>query len=275
MGLKIFSEQFRDEVLKLNLKTPPDVVLGLVNLSGSALYAAYIDALGKDAVIKTDKVSVTIQDPGNVVTDSVVPRQKNLNKNLQTPTDVAIGLGNITANQTLTLQYLSGIGLDTDINDFNVINPGNVVDDSVDPRKRNLNRNLQTPPDILANISSGYLSGLGQDTTIGDSVVRNPGTVDDTANIERPKLFGWNKPINVNDPSENDPLFSFLSRGGYTYTSLFQSIGNMTLINDLKIPNAISISTLSNQTAEVSLQLQLQQKYSQFSLIFSNAYSIL
>ncbi len=259
MGLKIFSEQFRDEVLKLNLKTPPDVVLGLVNLSGSALYAAYIDALGKDAVIKTDKVSVTIQDPGNVVTDSVVPRQKNLNKNLQTPTDVATGLGNITANQTLTLQYLSGRGLDTDINDYNVINPGNVVDDSVNPRQKNLNRNLQTPPDILANISSGYLSGLGQDTTIGDSVVKNPGSVDDAANIERPKLFSRNKPINVNDPSENDPLYSFLSQGGYTYTSLLQSIGNLTLINDLNIPNAISVSTLSNQTAEVSLQLQLQQ----------------
>ena len=35
MGLKIFSEQFRDEVLKLNLKTPPDIVSGLVNLSGA------------------------------------------------------------------------------------------------------------------------------------------------------------------------------------------------------------------------------------------------
>ena len=80
MGLKIFSEQFRDEVLKLNLKTPPDVVLGLVDLSGAALYAAYIDALGKDAVIKTDKASVKLTDPGNVVTDSVNPRQKNLNK---------------------------------------------------------------------------------------------------------------------------------------------------------------------------------------------------
>jgi hypothetical protein len=32
MGLKIFSEQFRDEVLKLNLKTPPDIVSGLVNM---------------------------------------------------------------------------------------------------------------------------------------------------------------------------------------------------------------------------------------------------
>jgi hypothetical protein len=259
MGLKIISEKFRDDVLKLNLKTPPDIVLGLVNLSGSALYAAYIDSLGKDAIIKTDKASVTVKNPGDVINDSITPRQQNLNKNLQTPTDVSVGLGNITANQSLTLQYLSGRGDDTQINDFNVINPGDVVADSVNPRRTNLNRNLQTPPDILANISSGYLSGLGQDTTIGDSVVRNPGTVDDTANIERPKLFGWNKPINVNDPSENDPLFSFLSRGGYTYTSLLQSIGNMTLINDLKIPNAISISTLSNQTAEVSLQLQLQQ----------------
>jgi hypothetical protein len=259
MGLKIFSEQFRDEVLKLNLKTPPDIVLGLVDLSGSALYAAYIDALGKDAIIRTDKASVKLTDPGNVVTDSINPRQKNLNKNLQTPNEIATGIGNITANQSLTQQYLSGRGQPTDINDYNVTNPGDVVSDSVNPRQKNLNRNLQTPPDILANISSGYLSGIGQDTSIGDSAVLNPGSVDDAANIQRPKLFNKNKPINISDPSENDPLYDYLSQGGYTYTSLLQSVGKLTLINDLNIPNAISVSTQSNQTPEVALQLQLQQ----------------
>ncbi len=259
MGLKIFSEQFRNEVLKLNLKTPPDVVLGLVNLSGSALYSAYIDALGKDAVIKTDKTSVTVKDPGNILSDAINPRQKNLNKNLQTPSDVSIGLGNITQNQSITLQYLSGRGEDTEINDYNVINPGNIVDDSVNPRQKNLNRNLQTPPDIISNISSGYLGGLGEETYIGDSTVKNPGTVDDVANVQRTKLFNRNKPIDTSDPSESDPMFSYLSQGSYTYSSLLESIGNLTLINDLTIPNAISVSTQSNQTPEVLLQLQLQQ----------------
>jgi hypothetical protein len=32
MGLKILSEQIRNEILQLNLKTPPDVVSGLINL---------------------------------------------------------------------------------------------------------------------------------------------------------------------------------------------------------------------------------------------------
>lgn len=237
MGLKIFSEQFRDEILKLNLKTPPDIVLGLVNLSGSALYSSYIDALGKDAIIKTDKASVSLTDPGDVLTDAVTPRRSNLNKNLNKPDNT---------NEII-------------LNDFNVIDPGDIVNDSINPRRSNLNRNLQTPPDILGSISSGHLDSLGKDTTIGDSVVLNPGSVDDAADVERVRLFNKNKPINTSDPSENDPLFSFLSRGGYTYTSLLQSIGNLTLINDLSIPNAISVSSLSNQTPEVSLQLQLQQ----------------
>ena len=82
MGLKIFSEQFRDGVLKLNLKTPPDIVLGIVELSGASLYTSYLDSLGKDATIRSDKVSVTLKNPGNLVEDSIPIRQKNLNKNL-------------------------------------------------------------------------------------------------------------------------------------------------------------------------------------------------
>ena len=82
MGLKIISQQFRDDVLQLNLKTPPDIVLGLVDLSGAALLTAYLDSIGKDAIVKVDKASVTLHDPGNVVTDSIAPRTKDLNKNI-------------------------------------------------------------------------------------------------------------------------------------------------------------------------------------------------
>jgi hypothetical protein len=227
MGLKILSEQFRDEVLKLNLKTPPDIVLGLVNLSGSALYAAYLDSLGKDAIIKTDKVSVTVRNPGDVVNEAITLRQRNLNKNLNKPQNT---------NEIV-------------VNDFNVIDPGDVVSDSVTPRQGNFNRNLPIPPNFI-----------GEDTIIGDRVITDLSSrVDDVADVERQRLFSKNKPTNINDPSENDPLFSFLSMGGYTYTSLLQSVGRLTLINDLNIPNAISISLLSNQTPEVALQLQLQQ----------------
>jgi len=49
------------------------------------------------------------------------------------------------------------------------------------------------------------------------------------ANIERPKLLNKNKPINVNDPSENDALYSELSNGSYTYASLLAAIGQATI----------------------------------------------
>jgi hypothetical protein len=259
MGLKIISEKFRDDVLLLNLKTPPDVVLGLVDLSGAALLTAYLDSIGKDAIIKTDKASVTLSDPGNVVTDSIAPRAKDLNKNLKTPTDVTQGLGNLTANATLTAQFLSGLGDPTNINDYNVKNPGDVVSDSILPRQKNFNKNINTPPDITNNIGSGYLGGRGLNAVISDFSVINPGTVDDAANIERPKLFNKNIKLNTSDPSSNDPLFSDLSNGSYTYTSLAASIGQMTYLSDLSIPNTTSISILSNQTADVTLNLALQQ----------------
>ena len=154
MGLKIISQQFRDDVLQLNLKTPPDIVLGLVDLSGAALLTAYLDSIGKDAIVKVDKASVTLHDPGNVVTDSIAPRTKDLNKNIKTPTDVQQGLSNLTASQSLTQQYLAGLGDPAIINDYNVTNPGDVMTEGQLPRIQNFNKNINTPPDITNNIAS-------------------------------------------------------------------------------------------------------------------------
>ena len=47
-GLKLISEEFRNNILQLKLKTPPDIVFGLINLEGSAIYEKYIDSLGKE-----------------------------------------------------------------------------------------------------------------------------------------------------------------------------------------------------------------------------------
>ena len=268
MGLKILSEDYRKEVLKLNLKTPPDIVLGLVDLSGAAMYAAYLDALGKDAVIKTDKVSVTLKDPGNIVTDSIVPRTTDLNKNLKTPNDIKTGIGNLTGSSAITQQYLAGRGLDTVIHDFNVINPGDVVADSVAPRTTILNKNIKTPNDITtgigdltsnAGLTQQYLAGRGLDTVIGDKSVIDPGTIDTEADIERAKLLKKNKPFNNNDPSENDSIYADLSDGAYTYTSLLDTINKLTVIHDLAVPNVTSVSSDSNQTALVTLNLALQK----------------
>lgn len=251
MGLKIYSEQFRDEVLKLNLKTPPDIVSGLVDLSGAALYASYQYALGEDAVIH----STNVINPGTVDTGTIITRNKLFNKNLKTPKDITEGIGETTDNQGLTQQYLAGRGTKAIINDYNVINPGDVEKDSVLPRKKNFAKNLQTPNDITSNIFAGYLSGRGEKITINDYNVTDPGTIDDQASIQRNKAFSRNKPLSGEDPSESN---AFVLGGSYTFSSLLATIGELTTINDLRIPNLKSVSEESNMSSEVFLNLTLQ-----------------
>jgi hypothetical protein len=263
MGLKIFSEQFRDGVLKLNLKTPPDIVLGIVELSGASLYTSYLDSLGKDAIIKSDKASVTLKDPGNVVEDSIAIRQRNLNKNLQTPSDIRQGINNTTLNNALTQQYLDGRGLPTEIGDSRIVNPGDVKSESENPRRINLNKNLATPTDIQTYLTTYSLNDRGKETTIRDFSNLDPGnleeSIDFNAEKQRKLLFRRNKDRNDVDPSENDPMFSYLSSNNYTYSSLLEAIGEFTVISDLKIPDANSVTIQSNQTPEISLNLSLQQ----------------
>ena len=263
MGLKIFSEQFRDGVLKLNLKTPPDIVLGIVELSGASLYTSYLDSLGKDTTIRSDKVSVTLKNPGNLVEDSIPIRQKNLNKNLQTPSDIRQGINNTTLNNALTRQYLDGRGLPTEIGDSRIVNPGDVKSESENPRRINLNKNLATPTDIQTYLTTYSLNDRGKETTIKDYSNLDPGnleeSIDFNAEKQRTLLFRRNKDRNDVDPSENDPMFSYLSSNNYTYSSLLEAIGEFTVISDLKIPDANSVTIQSNQTPEISLNLSLQQ----------------
>jgi hypothetical protein len=187
MGLKVFSVQFRDEVLALNLRTPPDIVEGLTTLRGNSILQGYLQDIGFDPRMRVSRDQVALTNPGDVTSEGLLPRLRNLNKNLFTPVDY---------NE------------ETVINDFNVIDPGNVETDAIIPRITN---------------------------------------------------FARNKPLNVNDPSENDPTYINLSFGNYNYTSLLDDIGRPTVINDLSVPNSTSVTIQSNQPAEVSLELQLQQ----------------
>jgi outer membrane protein OmpA-like peptidoglycan-associated protein len=263
MGLKVFSQQFRDEVLKLNLKTPPDVVLGIVELSGASLYSAYLDSLGKDAIIKNDKSSVIIKDPGNIVNDSKIIRQQNLNKNLNTPNEITEGITNLSASSNLTKQYLDGRGEPTKINDNIITNPGDVESEAKTPRQINLNKNLATPTDIQTYLTTYSLNDRGKETTIRDFSNLDPGNLEESINFNAKKqiefLFNKNKRRNDVDPSENDPMFSFLSSGNYSYSSLMETVGKFTLIQDISVPNLSSVSIESNQPAEVTLNLALQQ----------------
>lgn len=244
MGLKIYSEQFINEILKLKLKTPPDIVLGLVNLSGIGSYTSYLDSLGKDASIKSDKSSVINKDPGNVIDIGDKLRNNIFNKNLPQNSD-------------------SDRGSYVNINDFNVTDPGDVVGDSTAIRDRLFAKNLDIPNEVSSYLSYYFLRGIGDPINVRDLNVSNPGDVNNTLNFnaekERNRLFSRNKKISEVDPSENDPLYYDLSFGNYNYTSLLNDIGEDTLIRDLLVPNALSVSLESNQTPEISLNLLLQK----------------
>lgn len=256
-GLKLISEEFRNNILQLKLKTPPDIVFGLINLEGAAIYEKYIDSLGKDPIINSDKTSVINRNPGDIVSDSKAIRDRLLNKNLATPQEISSGILNNTDNVHLTQQYLEGKGEDVIINDFNVKNPGDIDNDSKDIRNKLLKKNLETPNDISTSIASNYITERGVDTVINDYIVNDPGTIDTDGDDIRNKLFNKNRPFDIADLAENDPLYNHFSEYGYMYSSIIESIGKLTVINDISIPNAINISALSTQPPDLSLQLGL------------------
>lgn len=256
-GLKLISEEFRNNILQLKLKTPPDIVFGLINLEGSAIYEKYIYSLGKDPIINSDKGSIANKNPGDIVSDSKVIRDSLLNKNLKTPREISFGILNNTDSVHLTQQYLEGKGEDTLINDFNVKNPGDINNDSKDIRDKLLKKNLETPNDISTSIASNYITERGVDTVINDYIVNDPGTIDTDGDDIRNKLFNKNRPFDITDLAENDPLYNHFSEYGYIYSSIIESIGKLTVINDISIPNAINISALSTQPPDLSLQLGL------------------
>lgn len=193
MGLKIFSQQFRDSILKLNLATPPDIVTGLSDLVGGNTYQSYHDAIGKDAVIKNDNGSVAVKDAGNITDASVAPRKANLNKNITTPQDVFLGIKDTTPSQAVAQQYLSGRGAETVLHDLSVTNPGSIDDwSAVELKKlfgKNIIRNQNDPSQSDEYVmGQGYtyttlISGIGQPATINDYNVLNLSSVSMSSNI--------------------------------------------------------------------------------------------
>lgn len=263
MGLKTYSEKFIAEVLNLNLKTPPDIIYGLVNLSGNNAYSSYIDSIGKDAVVKTDKNSVKIEDAGNLTQDAIAFRENLFNKNLETPTDIAYGLKANNESLSTVNNFLSGRGDDASIHDYKVVNQNDVVSNSTNFRDNLIKKNLQTPPEVASYLSVYFLNDRGEQAVINDYVVNNDGDVSETLEYsserELIKAFNKNKPISKLDPSENDPLYYELSNGSYNYSALLDGIGKLIDIRDLNVPNAKSVSLDSNQTPEITLELNLQQ----------------
>ena len=232
----------RAQNLAKTLATPVDITAGVTNLSGS-FAAQYLSGRGTDTVIN-DFNNV---NPGDVVTDSFAPRTLDLNKNLNTPADIAAGITALTATGAIAAQYLGGRGLDSIINDFSVINPGDVLTDALAPRFLNFSRTLNTPADIAAGITaltaSGaiaaqYLSGRGFQTFINDFVNTNPGDVKTIGGPALISLFNLNM---AKDPTDETDIFT---------SSQMSSVGQDTILNSYTILNQAQLSPLQKPYAD-------------------------
>lgn len=116
-GLKKFSSKFLNDVLKLNLKTPPEIVLGLTDLEGLGALQAYEDSIGKDAVID----NYHVKNPGSISSVSDDIRNKILKRNRPiNQTDFSELDGN-SGNLGYTYYALSNdIGKLAQLSDYNV-----------------------------------------------------------------------------------------------------------------------------------------------------------
>jgi len=214
MGLKTISEQYRQNVLALNLRTPNDIIQGLTDLSGTSNLQSYLDAIGKDAMIHSSMV----KNPGNVTSNATNPRQLDLGRNDATfaptgydsyradlGTEVSINdynvtkPGNIDTTSTLSRtsdlnknlnditpdgydSYRADLGTEVSISDYNVKNPGNITSESIDLRNKDLTKNLS---EITPDGYNSYRADLGNDTSISDYSVTNPGNI--TSESEDPR----------------------------------------------------------------------------------------
>ena len=202
-------------------------------------YGGYRSDLGTEISIS----DYNVKDPGNIDKDSIDPRKRDLSRNDK----------KITPDGYRS--YRGDLGTDSVINDFKVDNPETINNTSDKPRTLDFSRNN---PNIAPEGYKSFANDKGEQTNLSDYKVVDDGDYfDKTATKELKKLMVKNKPMDESDPSENDPLYS--AEFSYTYSSMLNSIGKVTTINDYNIPNALSVSLLSNQTPEVMLNLTLQQ----------------
>lgn len=218
----------------------------------------------------TQKIS-NIQHQFNIMGLKISSKQFRdsiLQLNISTPPDIVIGLSDLIGSGALS-SYEDSIGKDpvikSDRGAVAVRDPGNITDISIPLRLSNLNKNLQTPKDIVDGIEAlspsasealQHLGGRGIEAVLHDYSVINPGSIDNFADVELKKLFSRNIKHNSSDPSEsNDVVYG----DGYNYSSLLDGIGKLTTIHDYNVPNLTSLSINSNATSQTLANLALQQ----------------
>lgn len=209
MGLKTFSEQFRDDLLRINLQTPPDVVLGLTDLGGSLSYSAYKDSRGQDAPIHSSSVS----DAGNVLDIAVDIRKYLFKRNLQTPSDIEAAIIDLSANQSETMRNIGSIGTDANINWRSVVVDAGTIDNAaMVTREANLSRNkprdLTDPSESNTEVlgeSYNYtslLQTIGAPAQINNFIVPNVQSISSTTNKVNMAARALDLKINRYTPDE-------------------------------------------------------------------------
>jgi len=198
-GLKSLSKKFRDDVLKLNLKTPPDIIAGLLDTEGSGMLQAYEYALGKDAVIGNQRV----KNPGTIDSEANKLRAKILAKNRPlTLTDFS-ELDANTDNLGYTYFALSdSIGKLTQLSDYSiptlksVSSQFNLTSDKSVKLNTSLNKFVPESLDKY-NVSSSYpakreLPYVNEGGSLNSQYVINDYSPSDILNININKRSGIN-----------------------------------------------------------------------------------
>ena len=116
-GLKVLSQQFRDNILKLNLNTPPDIVMGINDTEGLGALQAYEYSIGKDTVID----NYSVKNPGDITSEADKVRGQILAKNRPITSSDFSELDDNSGNLGFTYQALSdSIGKMVQLSDYSI-----------------------------------------------------------------------------------------------------------------------------------------------------------
>lgn len=209
MGLKTISEQFREDLLKVNLRTPPDIIVGISDYGGSVGYSIYRDELGKDGIVHNSNVL----DPGNIVDISHDFREYLMKRNLQTPSEIEEAVIDLSANQSETVRNMGGIGTDATINWRSVVVDVGTIDNAamvtrMDNFARNKPRDVTDPSESNADvIADGYnytslLQTIGQPGQVNDFAVPNLQSVSSKSNPVNEAAIKLDLQTNLYAPDE-------------------------------------------------------------------------
>lgn len=249
-GLKDFSKQFRDVLLKYTLPTPPDIVTGLATIVPNN-YASYLNDIGFEASI-SERTNV---NPGSV-DDHMVYREADLNKNMPTPNDIIEGVNNLTQTETVIVNYIDSVDKPTILSDYAVSNSGS-IDDHNQYREKILKQNQTLLPEIQVGLdelsqtqmtTKNYTDNLDQPALINDRQVINPGSVDDHSKYREENLVR-------NQQVQTDILAGLaeLSESKSTVRNYLDNIDKPTIISDLVVTNPGNVQFFGDQQRTTDL----------------------